>query len=211
MENSTDTPQMRKTGTTTVGMIAGNAVILAAERKATMGYLVATRRAKKIFQLDDHIAMTIAGMESDAQALARYIKAELKLYKLQEERRASVEAAANLVANMLYERRFYPYFVQLIVGGYDTQPKLFSFDPSGSLQDEKSYFSTGSGSPMALGVLEDRYKQKISIEDAKKLAVQAIRAAIRRDIASGAGIDVVVIDEKGFRQIPDEEVKKLLK
>ncbi len=202
---------VKKTGTTTVGLIASGAVVLAAEKKATMGYLVATRQAKKILQLDEHIAMTIAGLEGDAQALARYIRAELKLYRLQEERRASVEAAANLVANILYSRRFYPYFVQLLIGGYDGQPRLYSFDPTGSLQEEKTYFSTGSGSPIALGVLEDRYRPKMAVEEAKKLAVQAVRAAIRRDIASGAAIDLVVIDEKGFKQIPAEEVKKLLK
>jgi proteasome beta subunit len=203
--------QPKKTGTTTVGLITKDAVILAAETKATMGYLVATRQAKKILQLEDHIAMTIAGLEGDGQALARYVRAELKLYRLREERRASVEAAANLIANILYARRFYPYFVQLLVGGYDDQPRLYSFDPTGSLQEEKKYFSTGSGSPIALGVLEDRYKPKMTLEDGKKLAVQAIKAAIRRDIASGAAINLAVIDEKGFKEIPSEEVKRLLK
>jgi proteasome beta subunit len=201
-----------KTGTTTVGVVCKDGVVLGAERKSTMGYLLASRHAKKIIPIDEHIAMTIAGMVGDAQALERYIKAELKLYRLQEERRIPVKAAASLIANILYARRFYPYIVQLVVGGYDNKPRLFSFDPSGSLQEEDEYFSTGSGSPIAFGVLEDKYKKDMGVEEAKKLVTRAVRSATKRDIASGgSGIDVVVIDSKGFHHVPEDEVKKLAK
>ena len=207
-----DTETKRKTGTTTVGLICSGAAIIGADMKATMGYLVATKDAKKIVQLDEHIAMTIAGLEGDGQALERYIKAELKLYKLKEGRRISVKAAGNLIANILYARRFYPYIVQLVVGGYDTQPRLYSFDMSGAIQEEKEYFSTGSGSPFALGVLENRYKKGMSVEDAKRLVARAIKAATERDIASGGrGINLAVIDSRGFRLVPEEEVKSLVK
>jgi proteasome beta subunit len=201
-----------KTGTTTVGVIADGAVVLGAERKATMGYLVASKDTLKIKQLDKHIAMTIAGIVGDAQALDRYIKAEFKLYKLNEGERIPVGAAANLVANILYSRRFYPYIVQLVVGGYDDQPRLFSFDPSGGMQEEKEYFSTGSGSLTAFGVLEDSFSKNMPVDEAKKLVVRAVYAATKRDIASGgSGIDVAVIDSKGFHEIPEDEVKKLMK
>lgn len=199
-----------KTGTTTVGLVADGAVVLAAEMKATMGYLVASKVAEKILQLDDYIGMSIAGSVGDAQTLERYIKAELKLYKLREERPISVEAAATLTANILYARSMYPYIVQLIIGGYDDSPKLFSLAPDGSLMEEKEYFSTGSGSPMAFGVLENEFKPGISVEDAKLLAVRAIKAAVARDIASGGkGINVTVIDSKGFKRISQDEIKKL--
>jgi len=196
-----------KTGTTTVGVVCKDAVVLGAERKATMGYLVASKDTLKILPVDEHIAMTIAGLVGDAQALDRIIKAELKLYKLQENKRISVKAAANLIANILYARRFYPYFVQLVVGGYDTSPRLFSFGPDGSLIEEKEYFSTGSGSPMAFGVLEDGYKKNMSIEDAKKLVVRSLRSAVKRDIASGgSGIDIAVIDSTGIHMFPEQGV-----
>lgn len=201
-----------KTGTTTVGVVAKDAVILGAERKSTMGYLVASKDAMKITRVDDRIGMTIAGMVGDAQALEKIIKAELKLYMLQEEKPASVKAAANLMASILYSRRFYPYIVQLLVGGYDTAPRLYSFDPSGSIQEENKYFSTGSGSPMALGVLEDKFRDDMPLEEAMTMVVRAIYAATQRDIASGgSGIDIAVMDKKGFRQIPNEEVKAMLK
>jgi proteasome beta subunit len=207
-----DESKLRKTGTTTVGVICQDAVVLGAEKKATMGYLVATKAAEKIMQLDEHVGMTIAGLEGDAQALARYIKAEMKLYKLQEERKIPVKAAANLISNILYSRRGFPYIVQLVVGGYDSKPRLFSFDPSGSITEEKEYFSTGSGSPMAFGVLEDKYRPGMTVEQAKTVVAKAIKSAMERDIASGGkGIDLAVIDSRGFKAIRHEDVSKMIK
>jgi proteasome beta subunit len=204
-------PKQLKTGTTTVGVVCKNAVVLGADKKATMGYLVASKEVLKVVQIDDHIGMTIAGAVSDAQALQKYIHAELKLYQFNEGRRIPISAAAHLVSNILYSRRFYPYMVQLIVGGYDkTGPHVFSFDPTGSVQEESEYFSTGSGSVMALGVLEDKYEKNMPVEEAKKLVIRAVRAATKRDIASGGkGIDIIIIDEKGYHHMPENEVKKI--
>lgn len=199
-----------KTGTTTVGIIAKDVVILAAERKATMGYLVASQDAEKIHQIDERLGLTIAGVVGDAQAIIRYIKAELKLYSLQEGKTMSIESSSTLMANILYSRRYYPYIVQLVVAGYDRKPQLFTLSPDGSVMPEK-YFSTGSGSPVAFGVLENEFKEGMSAEDAVKLAVRAVRAATKRDIASGgSGIDAVVIGKGGYRKVSDDDVKKIV-
>lgn len=201
-----------KTGTTTVGIKGKDFVVLSAERKATMGYLVASKHTRKIIELDEHAGMTIAGSVGDAQALERYIKAEMKLYELEEARKISIKAVATLVSNILYARSYFPYYVQLLIGGYDSKPKLFSFDPTGSVIEEKDFFSTGSGSVMALGVLEDKYKEGIDLEGAKKLAVRSVKAATERDIASGgSGIDLAVVTSKGFKMVSEEEVKNLIK
>jgi proteasome beta subunit len=201
-----------KTGTTTVGILCQDGVVLAAEKKATMGYLVASKQTRKIVKLEDYVGMTIAGSVGDAQALERYIKAEIGLYQLEEGMKMSINAVATLVANILYSRSYYPYYVQLLVGGYDEAPRLYSFDPSGSVLEEKEYFSTGSGSVMALGVLEDSFRKGITVEAAKKLAYRAIRAAIERDIASGgAGIDIVVIDKDGFHEATEDLKKEISK
>lgn len=200
-----------KTGTTTVGLLCKDAVILGAERKATMGYLVASKNVEKIKQVDEHIGMTIAGAVGDAEAINRLIKAELKLYKLEEGKKIPVSAAANLIANILYSRRFYPYIVQLVVGGFDSSSRLYSFDPTGGIVEEEEYFSSGSGSPIAFGVLEDKFKKGMSVDDAKRLVARAISAATKRDINSGGyGIDLVVIDSRGFHKVSEEEVKKFL-
>jgi proteasome beta subunit len=199
-----------KTGTTTVGIIAKDVVILAAERKATMGYLVASQDAEKIHQIDEKLGLTIAGVVGDAQAIIRYIKAELKLYSLQEGKTMSIESSSTLMANILYSRRYYPYIVQLVVAGYDTKPQLYTLSPDGSVMPEK-YFSTGSGSPVAFGVLENEFHEGMSAEEAVKLAVRAVRAATKRDIASGgSGIDAVVIGKSGYRKVSDDDVRKIV-
>ena len=195
-------PEIRKTGTTTLGMICKDGVVLAAEKKSTLGYLIASKESEKILTVDDHIAITIAGASGDAQALARYLKAELKLFAIQNQRRITVKGAASLLSNILQGGRwsYLPYMVQLILAGYDEQPTIYSLDAIGSVEEEKRFFSTGSGSPMALGVLEDGYKDNISADEASKLAVRAIRAAIERDIGSGGkAIDVAVINKDGIK------------
>ncbi len=206
-----DNPQKMKTGTTTVGVVADGAVVLGADRKATMGYLVSSKRMPKILQINDNVAMTTAGVVGDAQAIARYISAELRLYALNEGTQPTIKSAASLLSNILYSRRFYPYMVQLVIGGYDSKPRLFSLDAAGGLTDEREFFSTGSGSVMAFGVLEDSYRKGLSVEDAKKLVARAVKAATKRDIASGGdGIDVVVINSSGYNHLSDEETEKLL-
>jgi len=206
---------IKKTGTTTVGLICKDGVVLAAEKKSTLGYLVASKESVKILPIEDHIAITIAGASGDAQALVRYMKAECKLFSIQTKRKISTQAAATLLANILHSGRwtFMPYMVQLIIAGYDDSgPSIFTLDSIGSVEEEKKFFSTGSGSPIALGVLEDKYKEDITVEEGIKLAVKAIKAAIERDIASGGkGIDVAIITQEGFKRIEKEKVESILK
>ncbi len=206
-------PEIRKTGTTTLGMVCRDGVVVAAEKKSTMGYLIASKESEKIIPLEDHIAMTIAGASGDAQALARYLKAELKLFSIQNQRKISVKGAASLLSNILQGGRwtYMPYMVQLIIAGYDESPAIFSLDAIGSVEEEKKFFSTGSGSPMALGVLEDGYRENISAEEASRLALRAIRAAIERDIGSGGkAIDVAIINKDGIK-ITRHELDKIAK
>lgn len=205
-------PQVKKTGTTTVGLVCKDGVVLAAEKKSTYGYLIASKESEKIIPIDDHIAMTIAGMSGDAQALARYLKAELKLFSIENQRKISVKGAATLLANILQGSKYFPFYVQIIVAGYDIDgPAIFDLDPVGGTEEEKKFFSTGSGSPMALGVLEDSYKDGISIDEGTKLAIRAIKAAIERDIASGGrAIDLAIITKDGIK-ITRHELEKVAK
>ncbi len=193
-------------GTTTVGMIVGDYTILAADKRATAGYLIASRGVKKIVKITDYSAMTISGLVADAQALAEIVREEARLYELSHGTRLSVRGIATLLSNILFGSKWYPYLVQLIVGGYDTEPRLFTLDPYGSLTEEK-YTATGSGSPVAYGVLEDGYRPDMDLEDAVKLAARAIRSAMLRDVASGDGVDIVIIGRGIYeeRHIPFKE------
>ncbi len=199
-----------KTGTTTVGLVCKDGVVLATDTRATMGTFIASKDIPKIYPIADNIAMTVAGSVGDAQALVRLMKAELKIYEMENEKKPSVKAAATLLANILASHKFFPYFVQLLVAGYDEEgPQLYSVDMVGGVTEEK-LASTGSGSPIAYGVLESEYKADIKTEEAKRLAAKAVYAAIKRDAASGEHIDVVVINKKGISKIKREEVPQLL-
>jgi proteasome beta subunit len=190
-----------KKGTTTVGIICKNGVILAAEKKSTLGYLVASKETQKIIKLSDYIAMTTAGSVGDNQLLARIMRAEIKLFEIETGRRISVRAATTLLSNILQSYKFFPFWVQLLIAGYDEYEgfKLFSLDMLGGVEEEKEYSATGSGMPFALGVLEALYSKDIDVEKGKEIAIKAIKAAMERDIGSGGrGIDVAKITEKGI-------------
>jgi proteasome beta subunit len=197
-----------KTGTTTVGLVCKDGVVLASDRRATMGYFIASKDIDKIYAINDHIAMTIAGGVGDAQLLIRWMKAEIKLYELRQEKKISVEAAATLLANILVQYRFYPFFVQLLIGGIDERARLFSVDMLGGVTEEKMT-STGSGSPTAYGVLEEMYIEEKPVEANLAIAARAVRAAMRRDAASGENIDLTYVTRAGFKRMERDEVKKL--
>ena len=199
----------RLKGTTTVGVTCKDGIVFATERRASMGNLIAHKVADKIFKIDDHIGATIAGSVSDAQKLMGYISAEVSLYRLRNGAPMSVEAAATMTSNILHASRFYPYYVQTLLGGVDEKgPALFSLDPSGGVIKDMM-ISTGSGSPIAYGVLEDRYNKDIDIEDGIEIVIRAIKSAMERDTYSGNGIRIATITkEEGFKILPDEEVAK---
>ena len=197
-------------GTTTIGVVCKNGVILSSDTRVTMGYFVAHKRGKKIHKIDDHLAMTIAGTVADAQWTVDVLKANAQLYKLTNHRKMPVSAAARLIANLLFSSRYYPLLTQVLIGGVDDiGPHVYSLDPLGSLTEEKCV-ATGSGSPIAYGVLEDQYREDATVEELLPIVVRAVHSAMKRDAASGDSFDVAIIDENGFKELSDEEKKKIL-
>jgi len=195
-----------KKGTTTIGMVCKDGVVVATERRATMGTTIAHKTAKKVYRINDHLAMTTAGLVGDAQMLARYLKGETDLYKLQRGSDIPVKGAATLMSNILNQRKFAPYYVQLIIGGVDKSgPHIFSLDAAGGSIEDK-YTTTGSGSPYVFGVLEDNYRDNITIDEGIDLAIRALSAAMKRDSASGNGMDIVAITSKEYREITQKEI-----
>jgi len=199
-----------KTGTTILGMVCKDGVVIATEHRATMGTLIAHKATKKLYQIDDHLAMATAGLVGDLQVLSRYLSAEMKLYKLKRDVEMPVQSAATLMANILNQRKFYPYYVQLILGGWDSAGgHVYSLDAAGGSIPDK-YTAGGSGSPYVFGVLEDSFKDDMTSNEGIDLALRAITAAMGRDSASGNGADVAVINEKEFKFIAEDEIKKRL-
>jgi len=199
---------LKKTGTTTLGMVCKEGVVIATEQRATMGTLIAHKATKKLYKIDNHLALATAGLVGDLQTLARYLSAEANLYRLKRDAKIPVKSAATLMANILNQRKFAPYYVQLILGGYDNSGGfVYSLDAAGGAIPDK-YTSAGSGSPYVFGVLEDTFKDDLSTDEGIDLAIRAITAAMNRDSASGGMISVAVINKDGFKEISDEEINK---
>jgi proteasome beta subunit len=199
-------------GTTTVGVLCDGGIVLASESRATMGNFIASSTAKKIYQVDDLVGLTTAGVVGDAQSLVRMIQVEARLYRMQRGEPLAVKAITSLLSNILAARRYFPFMVQLIIGGIDRYgPKIFSLDALGGQIEERKIVSTGSGSPIAYGVLEALYKPGISIEEGTILAAKAIKNAMKRDSASGDKIELVKITKDKYEEVSDSGLEEIMR
>ncbi|TFG21814.1 MAG: proteasome subunit beta [Promethearchaeota archaeon] len=186
------------TGTTTVGLVCKDAVVLGADKRATLTYFIASKTAEKVHRIQEHLYLTIAGSVADAQYLVDILRAETKIYQLQKEKPIPVKAAGKMMSNLLYRYKLFPFEVGLILGGVTREegPVLLDIGAYGSILPEK-YVAVGSGQNFSYGVLEAKYKDDLSIEEAKEIVRTAVTSSIIRDMASGNGIDIVVVKEKG--------------
>ena len=187
--------------TTTFGLVYKDGVLLATESQATAGYMVASKEATKLFRVVDNVGMTISGGVADCQQIIRNINAMIELRLLEKGvKQATVRSVVQLTSVLLFQNRIFPYISMLICGGYDVVgPHLYTLDPFGSILEETKYAGTGSGSVIGIGVLEARYKENMTLEEAAELAKKAINSARKRDTASGSPIQMAKIDKDGFR------------
>jgi proteasome beta subunit len=204
--------EMKLKGTTTLALKCVDGIIMATDTRATMlpGF-VAHKKVKKVYQVTRNIGMTMAGVPAEALNLLDILKANASIYNLQRKREAPVKSIANLAASVLFSQRYYPYAVQIIVGGYDSEGyHLYSLDPFGSaIEDE--VIATGSGSPVAYGVLESGYNKQMTLKEGLSLAANAIRSAMKRDVYTGDNFDIATITEdQGYSELTEQEKKKLL-
>ena len=201
-----------KTGTTTIGIVCKDGLVLAADKRATSGYLISYKKFEKIITITENIAVTVAGTVSDVQLLVKYLKAELRLKDIRTGRETTVKEAASLLANFVYNNirklSLIPGISHFIVGGKDSAGfHLYDLSPDGSIVEVDDYISSGSGSVMAFGVLETLYKKGLSVDEGVKLAAKGVNAAVQRDIASGNGIDIVSITKEGIKKVFSKELE----
>lgn len=199
------------TGTTTIGILCKDGVVLAADKRATAGHMIVDKRAEKVHVLSDDFAVTIAGNVSDAQFIIKLIKAELKLKEVRTYKKPSAKEAANLLGGILFShiRRMsmLPGIAHFLLAGKDMQGvHLYDLFPDGSVTKITDFISSGSGSVFAYGVLETQYKKDLTIDEGVALAVKAVNTALQRDSASGNGIDVIVVNEKEIKRVMHKEL-----
>ncbi len=202
-----------KKGTTTVGIVCKDGVILAADQRVSMGNLN-VHKITKIEKITDNVAITMAGSVGDNQLIIKYLRSQMELWTIRRGKKPSSKACATLLANILAGGKgYFPFYVQMLLAGYDEDNKghLFSLGPDGSLIED-NWISTGSGSVFAYGILDEYLKDKmLTTKEAIHIAVKAINAAIRRDLYTGEGITVFVIDKKGVNKLSKTEIEKNLK
>lgn len=196
---------------TVVGLRCKDGIALASDTRGTAYYLVLSKRVRKLFQLEKHIGAAISGRSGDVQSLVNLLKAEANLYRLKHERPISTKSLVQAASNMLHGRRIFPYIAAGVFSGVDDDgPHLFFLDPVGGKLEEEKFASAGTGSTVAYGMLEQNYRDDMELDDGAKLAAQSIKTAIERDAATGDKIVVAMIDKKGYRELPDEEIEKLV-
>ena len=197
-------------GTTTVGIKASDGVVLCADMRASAGYFIANNNTMKIQKIYDHAGLTLAGGVADAQNLTDILRYHANVHAVQKNENITIKSLARLCSLVFHQNRGYPFIADILLGGYDRHGSaLFNIDMFGSVE-EKSYVTTGSGSPVAYGLLEDEYRDDLKIEDAKVVALRAVKAAIVRNIGTGDGINLATIDKNGFRLLSKEQKKSII-
>lgn len=205
-----------KKGTTTVGIVCKDGIVLASEKRATIGSFIADKRAEKIVLITDKIALTTAGTVSDAQLLVKLMRAELKLKQVRTNHDATIKEAANLLAGMIYgnirKMSMIPGITQFLLAGIDPHGvHLYDLFVDGSIMETSDYVSSGSGSIVVYGILEAMYKKDLSLKEGIDLALKGVNAAMQRDSASGNGIVIYTITKSGIKKILDKDIETTIK
>jgi len=203
-----------KTGTTILGIVCKDGVVMAADRQSTAGTIVMNKDSQKIREVNDYLLFAGTGMVSDIQRSVKLAAAELRLKELRSKSRPGVKQGANLVAAMIYQSIRQPTMLQFMVGSLiggvneDGTAELYSIDPSGGIKQIEDYDANfGSGMPFVLGLLERQYKEDMTVREGIELAVEAIKSATQRDVGSGYGIDIFTITKEGIKKVVEKEIK----
>ena len=197
-------------GTTTVGLKAKDGIVLCADMRASAGYFIANNNTMKIQKIDDHVGMTMAGAVADAQNITDILRYHANIHRIQKQEPIPIKSLTRLTSLIFHQNRGYPFIADILVGGYDNDgPALFNIDMFGSVE-EKTYVATGSGSPVAYGLLEEEFREELTVEEAKVVALRAVKAAITRNIGTGDGINVSIIDKNGFQLLTKEQKKAII-
>jgi proteasome beta subunit len=186
-------------GATAIGISYSEGIILAAEKRVSYGNFVVNKNTKKTFPVTEHVGAACAGMIADMQVLVRQVTALAKIRKLETKRAVATNSIAKLMSVIMFERRFFPLLTQVVVGGIEERPQIYTLDPLGSVLPD-DYAAVGSGAEMALGVMDAEYTQAMSEDNARNLVIKAMKSSILRDSSSGDGIDLLTITKNDLRE-----------
>jgi proteasome beta subunit len=206
--------QILKTGTSIVGIVCKDGVVMAADRQVTAGTVVMNKNKEKVMQLNNYLVFSACGLAAASDRIKKILPAELRLKELRSKKRPSVREAANLLSSIIYATIRQPSMVPdemgALIAGFneDGITELYTIDPAGSIKKVEDYDANfGSGMPYILGVLERQWKRGMGIADGIKLAIESLKASTQRDIGSGYGIDVFSITKDGIKKVVSQEIQ----
>ena len=202
-----------KTGTTILGIVCRDGVVMAADRQVTAGNVIMSKKFPKVNKINNYLVVSCTGGLADAQRLSKLIAAELKLKELRSRSRPTVKQAANLVATITYSQirqpSTIPNVVGTLIGGFneDGSAELYTIEPAGGVSIVEDYDANfGSGMPYVLGLLERQYKENMYVKEGVELAIEALKSSKQRDTGSGYGIDVFTITKDGIKKAVEHEI-----
>jgi len=202
-----------KSGTSILGIVCKEGIVMASDRRSTAGNLVMNKNARKTVKINDYLVVSGTGMASDIDMIQKVVAAELRIKELRSKEQPSVKEAANLLGNIAYrnirQMTMIPFIAGTLLAGIneDGSTELYTIEPAGTAERVEQYDANfGSGMPFILGLLERQYKKDLSIKEGVELAVEAIKSSTQRDIGSGNGIDVFTITKDGITQVVSKEI-----
>lgn len=203
-----------KTGTSIVGIVCKDGIVLAGDRQGTVGTIAINKDERKIMKINDYLVFAGAGVASDIEMLRKLVRAELRLKELKSKQRPTIKEGANLIGMLVYQNirqmSMIPFIAGTLVAGYneDGSFELFTIEPAGTVTKVKNYDANlSSGMPFIIGLLERRYNKDIVVKQGIELAAECIKASTQRDTGSGFGIDVFSITKEGIKQVVEQEIK----
>ena len=209
MENSSKNDF--KTGTTTVGLIAGETVVLAADMRASFGHIAYDEESRKLYKITDQIGVTNAGSVGDSLTLVRFLRSQANLYEIERDTKITPKAIVTYLSNVLNANRYYPFSAQFVLGGINDGPEIYELTPYGGILKRNKFAVSGSGTEPAMTTLDLNYKTGMTETEGIALAVLAVNSGRKRDIYSGGkGVSVMVINRDGVRELSEVEVKKYM-
>lgn len=189
-------PAARKTGTTIAGVVFNGGVVLGADTRATAGPTVFEKNCQKIHYIADNIMCCGAGTAADTEHTTQLIASQIALHSLATRRAPRVATSLNMLKKLLFRYQGH-VSAALVLGGVDFHgPHLYTVYPHGST-DRLPYVTMGSGSLACMAVFEAKYKEDMTVDDAKQLVYEGISAGVFNDLGSGGNVDLCIITKDG--------------
>lgn len=202
-----------KRGTTSIGIKCKEGVLLAVDKRIA-SKLIEGKSVEKIYQIDEHVIAATCGLVADARVLIERARVEAQNYKIIYNEPIDIALLAKRICDFkqLYTQHggVRPFGVALILAGINEKPRVFETDPSGALIEYKAT-AVGAGRNAAMEIFEEKYKEEMSMQEIKELAIEALYRSSEEELSvDNIEIATLGIEDKKLRRVKREEIEEIL-